>query len=128
MKIRRALVFAYSNLLRLYPAALGQRFAAEMLEIAESADLSEWPLIFTDTTVAIVRSWLETPLSRGTGSDPYLPLEQLPMKPWKLVQGFALAATLVLWTCYVSTQNVWKLPSCHTDGSCASISSETVRR
>ena len=60
MNMRRCLLFSYQILLATYPPAFRRRFAAEMLELASSAELSEWPLIFKDTGLAIVRCWLET--------------------------------------------------------------------
>jgi hypothetical protein len=60
MNMRRCLLFSYRILLATYPPAFRRRFAAEMLELASSAELSEWPLIFRDTGLAIVRCWLET--------------------------------------------------------------------
>ena len=55
MSARLCLLWAYRCLLQLYPPAFRKRFAVEMLELAEAAEPREWPLIFGDTSVAIVR-------------------------------------------------------------------------
>jgi hypothetical protein len=59
MNIRRGLLGTYRLLLQLYPPEFRKRFAPEMLELAEAAEAREWPLIFGDTSVAIIRCWTE---------------------------------------------------------------------
>jgi hypothetical protein len=59
MTRQRCLLGVYRVLLQCYPPAFRRRFAEEMLELAEAAELGEWPLIFGDTSLRIVRCWLE---------------------------------------------------------------------
>ncbi|MGA7907635.1 MAG: hypothetical protein WCA16_09545 [Candidatus Sulfotelmatobacter sp.] len=59
MTARGGVLLGYRVLLQLYPAAFRKRFAPEMLQVAEAAEPAEWPLIFGDTGVAIVRCWME---------------------------------------------------------------------
>ena len=66
MTLRRCLLCTYRLLLQLYPYAFRQRFAPEMLELAEAADPDEWPLIFSDTSLAIVRCWLKPSATTST--------------------------------------------------------------
>jgi hypothetical protein len=131
MKTQQQLLFAYRYLLRLYPAGFRQRFAEEMLEIAESAELSEWPLIIGDTSVTIVRSWLQPGGSRSTatasGPSEYLSVGESPVKPWKLFQGLAMATILVLCACYVSTLTVWNLPYYPDDRVCGKVPIKLAR-
>jgi hypothetical protein len=78
MSLRRCLLSTYRLLLLLYPYAFRQRFAPEMLELAEAAEADEWPLIFSDTSLAIVRCWLKPPATSSTlapaAQDAYLAL------------------------------------------------------
>ena len=132
MRTRQPLLFAYRRLLQLYPAGFRQRFAAEMLELAEAAEPSEWPLIFGDTIVAIVRSWLEPgtipSAAVTTGPGEYLSVGESPVKPWRLFQGLALATALPLGACYISTLTVWPLPSYPDDSVCGKASAKMTRR
>jgi hypothetical protein len=132
MSGRGPLLFAYRHLLRLYPASFRQRFAAEMLELAEAAEPSEWPLIFGDTSVAIASSWLKpgatTAVAMAARSDQYLCLGESAVKPLKLFQGLALATVLVLGACYISTLTVWHLPSYPDDRVCGKSSTKIARR
>jgi len=132
MMTRRSLLFAYRHLLRLYPAGFRQRFAAEMLDLAAVAELSEWPLIFGDTSVAIARSWLNPSASKvlatATGPDEYLSLGESAVKPLKLFQGLALATVLVLGACYISTLTVWHLPSYPDDRVCGKMPTKITKR
>ena len=68
MRVRRCLLCAYRLLLQLYPSAFRKRFAPEMLELAEAAETTEWPLIFGDTSVAIIRSWAEAAATHSTAT------------------------------------------------------------
>jgi hypothetical protein len=61
---------AYRLLLQSYPPAFRQRFAPEMMEVAEAAEPGEWPLIFGDTGVAIVRCWFEGSPSSAALAEP----------------------------------------------------------
>jgi hypothetical protein len=126
------LLFAYRLLLRLYPAGFRHRFAEEMLNTAEAAELSEWPLIFGDTSVAIARSWLKpdttSAVAMASGPEQYLSLGESAVKPLKLFQGFALATVLVLGACYISTLTVWHLPSYPDDRVCGKMPTKMARR
>jgi hypothetical protein len=53
------LLRVYRRLLQLYTPAFRKRFAVEMPELAEAAEPREWPLIFGDSSVVIVRCWLQ---------------------------------------------------------------------
>jgi len=98
-----------------------RRCRDEMLQTAEAAELSEWPLILGDTSVTIVRSWLQPRVSSAavaSGTGEYLSVGESPIKPWKLFQGLTLATALVLCACYISTLTVWHLPSYPDDRVC----------
>jgi len=116
MKTHHTLLFAYRQLLRLYPPGFKERFTEEMLDVAESADISEWPLIFGDTSLTIVRTWLQPEKRRLplTAIAPvnYLSLAEPALKPMKLVGGLGMAALLVVIASYISTRTVWNLPAC----------------
>lgn len=126
MRIRRCLLFTYRFLLQLYPCAFRERFAPEMLELAEAAEASEWPLIIGDTSVAIVRCWLEPAPSSSTvvpaGRDTYLALGESVLSASRLLQGFVLSIAIILGLCYVSSLGYLELPKCHA------IAAENVSR
>jgi hypothetical protein len=110
MNIQRCMFAAYRLLLQLYPPAFRQRFAAEMLQIAREAESSEWPLIFGDTGVAIIRCWME-----GTHStvalaepNPYVPIGEFHISAARLLPGLVLAIGLLAGLCYAN--NVWPTP------------------
>jgi len=92
MKSRQGFMFAYRLLLRLYPSSFRARFAPEMLELAQAADRAEWPLIFGDTTIAIVRCWFEGTRSAAlvAESNAYLSLGESSVKPSRILQGMVL--------------------------------------
>ena len=117
MSIRRCLLSTYRLLLQLYPPAFRKRFAPEMLELAEAADPTEWPLIFGDTSVAIVRSWLEPSATSSTavpaGQDTYLALGGFALTGSRILQGFALSIAIFLGLCYVGSLGYVELPRCH---------------
>ena len=105
MKLRSSLLGAYSLLLRLYPAPFRQRFAAEMLETAAAAEPGEWPLIFGDTSLAVVRCWLEGSPSSVAVAEPnaYLALGAgAPLRGSALIHGIVLSIAVVLGFAYVS--------------------------
>lgn len=126
MSIRRCLLFTYRFLLRLYPCAFRERFAPEMLEVAEAAEPTEWPLIFGDTSVAIVRCWLEPAPSSSTvvpaGQDAYLALGEFALTASRLFQGFVLSLAIILGLCYLGSIDYLQLPKCHP------IAAENVSR
>jgi len=112
--MRPCLLDAYSLLLRLYPCAFRRRFAGEMLDLAAAAEPGEWLLIFTDTTLAILRSRLspalampgDTPAVIGT-LDSYVAVGDSPLGVVRLLQGFALAAVILVGLWYVSSLRYW---------------------
>jgi|SRR5579864_97626 len=110
MKIQRYLFVAYRVMLHFYPPAFRQRFGPEMLEIAEAAEPSEWPLIFSDTGVSIVRCWMEGTHSTVvlTELDAYYPIGESRMSPARWVQGLALSVGILAGLCYVN--NRWPPP------------------
>jgi hypothetical protein len=119
----RCLLFAYRFLLQLYPPAFRQRFAPEMLELAQAAEPTEWPLIFGDTSLAIVRCWLEPARSSSTvapaGPDFYPAIGRSPLTALRLVQGLVLSVAIILGLWYVTSQ----FP---TNPPCRQISTELV--
>jgi hypothetical protein len=110
MSIRRCLLCIYRVLLRLYPAAFRKRFATEMLQLAEAAEPNEWPLIFGDTSVAIVRCWLQGTGSMAVLAEPgaYLAIGESPVRSWGLLQGFVLSIAMIGCVCYA----IYKTPCC----------------
>jgi hypothetical protein len=125
VRVRRSLLRAYRGLLRLYPPAFRKRFAGEMLELAEAAEPGEWALIFGDTSVTIIRRWVEAAATRPTAMpvepNGYLALGESPLTAFRLFQGFALAIVMILGLCYVSSLPYWQLPS---DPQCKPTSTE----
>ncbi len=126
MNIRRCLVFTYRFLLQLYPYAFRERFAPEMLELAEAAEPTEWPLIFGDTSVAIVRCWLEPAATSSTavpaGHDAYPALGESTLTASRLLQGLVLSSAILLGLSYVGSVGYLQLPKCHP------IAAESVLR
>jgi hypothetical protein len=102
--MRRFLVRIYRGLLLLYPSPFRQRFAAEMMACAEAAEISEWPLIFGDTSVGIVRCWFEgRPASTVVAeSNAYLALGESPVRSFGFIRGFVLSIAILVGLCYVS--------------------------
>lgn len=98
MSRRHWMLAAYRLLLQLYPSGFRKRFAPEMLEWAEAAAVADWPLIFGDTSVAIVRCWLEDHHSTAAQSEPdaYRPIGSCPITAWRLSQGVVLATAILL--------------------------------
>ncbi len=126
MNIRPCLLCAYRFLLMLYPPAFRDRFAPEMLELAEAADPNEWPLIFGDTGLAIVRSWLGPPATASTvtpaGQDAYLALGGSALSASRICLGLVLSTAIFLGLCYAGSLGYLDLPRCH------SIAAENVSR
>jgi hypothetical protein len=116
MTLRRCLLCSYRLLLQLYPYAFRQRFAPEMLELAEAADPDEWPLIFSDTSLAIVRCWLKPPATTSTlapaEQDAYLALGSA-LTTSRLLLGFVLSTAIVAGLCYAGSLGYLQLPKCH---------------
>ena len=110
MKIQGCLFSAYRVLLRFYPPAFRQRFAAEMLEIAGAAEPSDWPLIFGDTGVAIVRCWIEGTHSASVETEPtaYVPIGESQISVARMLPGMVLAGAILAGLFYVN--NRWPPP------------------
>jgi hypothetical protein len=117
MSTRRCLLCIYRLLLWLYPAAFRERFAGEMLEFAEAAEPDEWPLIFGDTGLGIVRCWLEPSGTGSTvqpaGQPAYLALGASALTPARLFLGLALSTAIILSLCYFGSLGYVDLPKCH---------------
>ena len=101
MRIQRYVLFTYGLLLRMYPSAFRKRFAPEMLELVGAAELSEWPLIFADTSVAIVRCWFEGSPSTAasTETNEYISLGGSSLR--NLGLGFVLSTAIVAGLAYI---------------------------
>ena len=104
MNLRPGFLFAYRLLLQLYPPAFKQRFGPEMFELAEASELTDWPLIFGDTTVGIVRCWVEGTHSAGVLTEPnaYVPVGGSPVKAFGLLQGLLLTVAILAGVAYVN--------------------------
>jgi hypothetical protein len=104
MNIRSSVLGAYSLLLRFYPSGFRQRFGPEMLELAETAEPAEWPLIFGDTSVAIVRSWIEGSPSTTALTEPnaYLAIGGAPLRGSALIHGLVVSIVLIAGFSYAS--------------------------
>lgn len=113
--MQRCVLFAYGLLLLLYPPAFRRRFTTEMLEIAAAAEPAEWPLIFGDTSLAIVRLWLEpgVPHTAPVTAEPdaYLALGESGLPTLRILQG--LAMVIVLGLSYLGSLGYLELPRCH---------------
>jgi hypothetical protein len=104
MNIRTCLLYAYRILLVFYPPSFRKRYAPEMLELAAAADPAEWPLIFGDTSIGIVRCWLEGTHSTPAAAEPnaYVPLKQAPISAFVLVPGLVLSIVIIAGFSYVN--------------------------
>ena len=101
MRIQRWVLCIYGLLLWMYPSAFRKRFAREMLELAGAAELREWPLIFGDTSVAIVRCWFEGSPSTARLTEPnaYMPLGGSSLR--NLGLGFVLSTAIIAGLAYM---------------------------
>ena len=101
MNTQQVVLGAYRLLLQFYPPAFRKRFAPEMLELAEAAGPAEWPLIFGDTSVAIVRCWVEGSPSTAALTEPneYFALGGSPVRSLGL--GFVLSTVILGSLAYV---------------------------
>jgi hypothetical protein len=117
MMFRRALLFSYRVLLYFYPYTFRKRFATEMLQLAAEAAPCEWPLILGDTSLAIVRSWVEphssSSISAPASKDAYIAIGGSALSLPRLFQGLALALVIVLGVSYVGSLEHVELPQCH---------------
>lgn len=101
MRIQRCVLCTYGLLLRMYPSAFRKRFASEMLELVGAAELREWPLIFADTSVAIVRCWFEGSPSTAALTEPnaYMSLGGSSLR--NLGLGFVLSTAIIAGLAYM---------------------------
>lgn len=117
MIMQLCLLYAYRFLLNLYPPAFRKRFALEMLELVEAAEPTEWPLIFGDTSLAIVRCWLEPRAINSrivpAGRDTYLALGESALTASRLFQGLVLSLAIILGLSYIGSLGYLQLPKCH---------------
>ena len=107
----RWLLRTYSLLLHFYPPAFRKRFAAEMMELAGAADLSDWPFVFCDTGLAIVRCWVEGSPSSGTLTQANVPMSLGGSSLRSLGLGFVLSTVVLAGLAYVGYR--WP-PPCST--------------
>src|ERR1051326_6437706 len=104
MTLHQGFLFGYRQLLRLYPPAFRERFGTEMLELAKAADGSDQPLIFGDTSFAIVRCWFEGTHSTALvpESNAYLSLGESSLRPSRILQGMVLFLAMVAGVIYIN--------------------------
>jgi hypothetical protein len=103
MNIRKCFLGAYRVLLAFYPRSFRTRFAPEMLELAAAAEIDEWPLIFGDTSVAIVRCWLQGSHSTVVAEpNAYVPLRESPLSAFVLLPGLVLSIAIIAGFSYVN--------------------------
>jgi hypothetical protein len=104
MNIQSCLLYAYRLLLGFYPPSFRRRFAPEMLELAAAAEPTEWPLIFGDTSVAIVRCWLQGTHSTAAlaEANAYVPLRESPISASMFLPGLVLSIVIVAGLSYVN--------------------------
>jgi hypothetical protein len=118
MNLKQCLLFTYQFLLRFYPCSFRKRFAAEMMQLAAEAEPAEWPLIFGDTSLSIIRSWFEP---SGTGAttvsaaatDAYVAIGGSALTASRLIQGLTLALIIVLGITYLGSLGYLDVPRCH---------------
>lgn len=105
MSIQRCVLCTYGLLLRMYPSAFRRRFASEMLELVRTAELREWPLIFADTSVAIMRCWFEGSPSTAALTEPnaYLSLGGFSLR--NLGTGFVLSTAIMAGLAYMGCRS-----------------------
>jgi hypothetical protein len=122
MRFQQCVLYAYRLLLLLYPAPFRKRFAPEMIEIAELAEPAEWLLILSDTSVGIVRCWIEGSASTAALAEPnaYLALGESPVRRWGFLQGFLLSMAILVGLCYFSHWTAYR--------ECPGKMSETAQR
>ena len=121
-------IYAFRCLLQFYPADFRKRFGAEMMEIAEAAEPSEWPRIFADTTLGILRSRLQPTTEDRTvvcaGPVGYLAVGESRLTAVRMIQALILFVAIMLAACYVdSLPWLWRFPD-YPD--CKSISSREL--
>jgi hypothetical protein len=118
MMLRSCMLFTYRVLLCFYPYAFRQRFSTEMMQLAAEAAPTEWPLILGDTTLAIVRSWIEPSSPSAIGAQPnqdaYVAVGGgAALSAPRLFVGLVLALVIVLGFSYAGSMGSVDLPKCH---------------
>jgi len=87
-----------------------------MLQVAKLAEPGEWPLIFVDTCLAMVRCWLaspDEPRPFPAGQGAYLAVGESGLPIARILQGLVLAMVLVASLCYAGSLGYLSLPKCH---------------
>ena len=104
MNIQTCFLYAYRVLLAFYPRSFRTRFGPEMLELAAAAEIDEWPLIFGDTSVGVMRCWLEGMHSTAAVAEPnaYVPLRESPIRASVFISGLVLSTAIVAGWSYFS--------------------------
>jgi hypothetical protein len=97
-----------------FPPVFRARFAPEMLELAAAAEPGEWPPIFGDTSISIIRYWIAGTDSTAVLAQPsaYLSLGGSPVRPFGLLQGFVLSIAIIAGLSYAGYR--WP-PACPSD-------------
>jgi hypothetical protein len=115
MTVQGLVLSAYRCLLWLYPSAFRKRFGTEMLQLAEAMEPTDWPLIFKDTCLGILRAWVQVAAADATllSAEPvsYLGLGESRLTGLRLVQGFVLSVAILVgaW-CVDSVPSLWRFP------------------
>jgi hypothetical protein len=104
MNFRNFPLRVYALLLRFYPQAFRERFAPEMMQIAESIAISEWPLVFSDTSIAIVRCWIEgSNVTTVPGElNAYVPVGEFRLNVSGLLPGAVLSLLIMAGVGYIN--------------------------
>jgi len=104
MTLQRAFLFTYRLLLEFYPSAFKHRFREEMLELGAACEPNEWPLIFGDTSVAVVRCWIERTYSTPVLTEPnaYVSVGESPVRAFGLLQGLVLTIAILAGIVYLN--------------------------
>lgn len=104
MNIQSCLLCGYRLMLVCYPRSFRKRFGPEMLELAAAAEPNEWPLIFGDTGIAIVRCWLQGTHSTAALAEPnaYVPIRESPISAFVLLPGLVLSIVMIAGFSYVN--------------------------
>lgn len=104
MNLQRCMLAAYAALLRFYPAPFREHFGQEMLQVAEESGSSDWPFIFGDTAVGVVRCWIEGTRSKASVEQPnaYVAVGGSGVNAFRLVPGVVLSVLIVAGVFYAS--------------------------
>jgi len=126
MSTRLCLLWAYRCFLQLYPRRSENVLRLRCWSWQKQPKLGNGPLIFGDTSVAIVRCWLQPAGTSSTvvpaGQNAYLVLGESELTAWRLLQGLVLSTAIIVGLCYAGSLGNPELPKCH------SIAAENVSR